>query len=85
MMSTGRLLRRVAFLCSQKEQAFVEETVSIAEFMRIIQKLPSDQPRIQPGVWYTTQKQHWLGWLSEYDGPGAYGRRSGQNRDAKFA
>ncbi len=24
--------------------------------------------------WYTTQKQHWLGWLSEYSGPGAYGR-----------
>lgn len=22
------------------------------------------------GVWYATQKQHWLGWLKEYDGPG---------------
>ncbi len=25
-------------------------------------------------VWYSTQKEHWLGWLTEYDGPGAYGR-----------
>jgi hypothetical protein len=21
------------------------------------------------GVWYTSQKEHWLGWLSEYNGP----------------
>lgn len=73
------------FLRSQKEQVFVEETVSIAKFIRAIQNLPSDKPRVQPGVWYTTQKQHWLGWLREYDGPGAYGRIPGQSRDAKFA
>ena len=23
--------------------------------------------------WYKTQKQHWIGWLSEYSGPGAHG------------
>jgi hypothetical protein len=21
------------------------------------------------GVWYTSQQEHWLGWLSEYGGP----------------
>lgn len=26
--------------------------------------------------WYGSQKEHWLGWLSEYDGPGYYGRSS---------
>ena len=35
-------------------------------------------------VWYTSQKQHWLGWLSEYDGPGAYGRKSWKGRSAEF-
>jgi hypothetical protein len=25
-------------------------------------------------VWYTSQKQHWLGWLSEYREPGYYGQ-----------
>jgi hypothetical protein len=25
---------------------------------------------------YKTHKDHWLGWLSEYDGPGYYGRES---------
>ena len=24
--------------------------------------------------WYHTQKEHWLGWLAEYDGPGYYNR-----------
>lgn len=62
----------------------MEETITIAQFIRVIQNLPSDQHRVQLGVWYTTQKQHWLGWLGEYGGPGAYGRISGQNRDAKF-
>ncbi len=27
-------------------------------------------------AWYRSQKKHWLGWLSEYDGPGYYGRKN---------
>ncbi len=23
-------------------------------------------------TWYKTQQEHWLGWLAEYSGPGAY-------------
>lgn len=34
-------------------------------------------------VWYSTQKEHLLGWLSDYDGPGYYGR-STWNRSAEF-
>lgn len=36
-------------------------------------------------VWYRSQKEHWLGWLSEYDGPGAYGRKALVVRSAEFA
>ena len=36
-------------------------------------------------VWYRSQKEHWLGWLSEYDGPGAYGRETSVVRSAEFA
>ena len=25
---------------------------------------------------FGSQKQHWLGWLGEYDGPGYYGRKT---------
>jgi len=39
----------------------------------------------KPGVWYRTQKEHWLGWLKEYGGPGAYGRKTRQKRDAQYA
>ena len=30
---------------------------------------------LNDGRWYSTQKEHWLGWLGDYDGPGAYGRQ----------
>jgi hypothetical protein len=33
--------------------------------------------------WYKTQKQHWLGWLADYTGPGAYGRQN-WDRSARF-
>ena len=36
-------------------------------------------------AWYRSQKQHWMGWLGEYDGLGAYGRQTGQPRDARYA
>ena len=26
--------------------------------------------------WYENQREHWLGWLKEYDGPGYYGREN---------
>lgn len=32
---------------------------------------------------YPTQKQHWLGWLGDYDGPGHYGRTE-WHRTAEF-
>ncbi|MGD1082373.1 MAG: hypothetical protein ABR881_28985 [Candidatus Sulfotelmatobacter sp.] len=35
-------------------------------------------------VWYVSQKQHWLGWLTEYDSPGYYGRKS-RGQSAEFA
>ena len=36
------------------------------------------------GVWYTSQKEDWLGWLSQSDGPGAYDRKTWRGRSAKF-
>lgn len=60
------------------------KTISIKQLRDAIKKLPSDEPREVLGVWYKTQKEHWLGWLGGYDGPGAYGRKN-WNRDARFA
>ncbi len=63
---------------------------------RIIGKLEEHQPvaeRLEHEIarrnphrrhpWYRSQKQHWLGWLKEYDGPGFYGR-SRWDRSAEF-
>ena len=63
----------------------MERTISIAEFIRVIKRLPEDEPVDAPRKWYKTQKEHWLGWLGEYEGPGAYGRKVGVKRDARFA
>lgn len=35
-------------------------------------------------AWYRSQKEHWLGWLAEYEGSGAYGRKVTTGRDARF-
>lgn len=63
----------------------MRRTVSVQTFRRAIQALPSDEPNDDPSVWYRTEKEHWLGWLGVYDGPGGYGRLTGKRRDARFA
>jgi hypothetical protein len=58
--------------------------MTIRQFILAIRKLPSDKPVVSE-KWYLTQKEHWLGWLSEYNGGGAYGRQPRMNRHAEFA
>jgi hypothetical protein len=61
------------------------KSITISQFMEGINRLPSDEPKHYPGKWFQTQKEHWLGWLSEYHTPGAYGRTSDKPRDAAYA
>ena len=63
----------------------MQDPISIRSLMTAIRALRADRPVYTPRKWYRTQKQHWLGWLSEYSGPGAYGRQVGIKRDARFA
>ena len=67
-----------------KKIALDEKKVSIPQFIRAINLLPSDEPKESPRVWYKTQKEHWLGWLGGYNGPGFY-KRKNWKRDARFA
>jgi len=59
---------------------------SIEWLMQAIRRLPSDEP-VPPGTHgyneYTTQKEHWLGWLDPTAGRGTYPRQIGSNRDAR--
>lgn len=62
----------------------MRKPISIGRFIKAIEALPSDEPRVYPKKWYKTQKEHWLGWLRSYHGPGAYGRRPETKRDAEY-
>jgi hypothetical protein len=50
--------------------------------IRLERSLATADPFRRP-PWYRSQKEHWLGWLREYDGPGYYGRRD-WGRSAEF-
>lgn len=63
----------------------MKETISIAQFIRAIQRLPPDEPQVRPGIWYKTQKEHLLEWLKGYGGPGGYGRKVDKIQDARYA
>ncbi|HRF48208.1 MAG TPA: hypothetical protein PLC98_11340 [Anaerolineales bacterium] len=60
-------------------------SITVCKFRNSIATLPADRPQVRPGIWYKTQKEHWLGWLAEYHTPGAYNRKSATKRDARFA
>jgi hypothetical protein len=62
----------------------MQESLSIRDLIIAISRLPEDRPINSPKKWYRTQKEHWLGWLFEYNSPGAYGRQILEGRDAKF-
>lgn len=63
----------------------MESRITVRQLIRMIGKLPSDKAVFNPRKWYSTQKEHWLGWLAEYNSRGAYGRVPGRKRDAHFA
>ena len=62
----------------------MDDSIGIRDFLIAISRLPEDRPVRNPNKWYSTQKEHWVGWLLEYNGPGAYGRKTRNGRDAKF-
>lgn len=65
------------------------------DFRKLILKLPEEGRhtgkleeviglrRKGRSIWYRSQKEHWLGWLKEYIGPGAY-RRKNWDHDAEY-
>lgn len=61
------------------------EPITVKALIAAIRLLRPDTPVKNSKKWYLTQKEHWLGWLTEYNGPGAYGRQTGLQRDAKYA
>lgn len=63
----------------------MRDPISVRRLRAAIRALPEDRRVVDPKKWYRSQKEHWLGWLGQYEGPGAYGRKGGEGRDARFA
>ncbi|MBK7411723.1 MAG: ASCH domain-containing protein [Ignavibacteria bacterium] len=60
-------------------------SISTHKLRRRIQDLPPGRSYNRADIWYSTQKEHWLGWLKEYHSPGAYDRKVTSGRDARYA
>ncbi|MGJ5117563.1 hypothetical protein [Bradyrhizobium oligotrophicum] len=55
---------------------FEFRSFKIPELLRAVKRLPATTPqsdKLSKGN-YETHRDHWIGWLKEYDGPGFYGR-----------
>ncbi len=64
---------------------FRDYSYSIRELLLAVRQLPAIMPqsnRLSAGG-YATHRDHWIGWLKEYNGPGYY-NRSNWDRDARF-
>lgn len=60
---------------------------SVEWLIEMIRGLPSDDPvpaRQQGYNNYSTQKEHWLGWLNVNSTTGSFRRRSGNERGARY-
>jgi len=60
----------------------IERLPEHGEFSRKLEAHPLLAINRDP--WYKSQKEHWLGWLKDYDGPGFYNRKTHAGRDAKY-
>ena len=69
---TPKQLRRII--------AKLEEHQAVAEGLE--REIARRNPH-RPKPWYRSQKQHWLGWLAGYNGPGFY-RRARWDRSAGY-
>jgi hypothetical protein len=62
-------------------------TLTKIALLKLIRRLPNAAP-VTDRSWPTDHhpnKEHWIGWLEEYDGPGYYNRRHpSAHRDAAF-
>lgn len=60
----------------------MNDSLDICDLLVAISRMPEGR-RTRRKVWYESQKEHWIGWLLDYQGGGAYGRKIHGCRDAK--
>jgi hypothetical protein len=60
----------------------MSDSLDIRDLLVAISRMPEGR-RTRGEMWYESQKEHWIGWLLDYQGGGAYGRKVRGRRDAK--
>jgi hypothetical protein len=67
-----------------KPEPSLDEELEIADLLIAISRLDEGNRSCCNRVWHESQKEHWVGWLFNYNSPGAYRRKITKGRDAKF-
>ena len=67
---------------AKEMRAVIEKLPKHGEYSQKLEAHPLLAINREP--WYKSQKEHWLGWLGDYDGPGFYQRKTHAGRDAKY-
>jgi hypothetical protein len=60
----------------------MSDSLDIRDLLVAISRMPEGR-RTRGKVWYESQKERWIGWLLDYQGGGAYGRKVHGRRDAE--
>lgn len=60
----------------------MNDHLDIRDLIVAISRMKEDRRKLT-AKWYESQKEHWIGWLLDYQSPGAYERRETGVRDAK--
>jgi hypothetical protein len=60
----------------------MNDSLDIRDLLVAISRMPEDR-RVRSSNWYESQKEHWIGWLLDYEGPGAYRRKNHGVSDAR--
>ena len=77
----NKLSHNEAFTYDDAERALnsmrrLMDAISVGEVSVAFERKLAESTASLRKAWYSHQKEHWLGWLKEYDGPGYYGRKT---------
>ena len=61
----------------------MNDQLDIRDLLVAICRMKEDRRAPSASKWYESQKEHWIGWLLDYQSPGAYDRKTQNQRDAR--
>ena len=61
----------------------MNDQLDIRDLLVAICRMKEDRRTPSASKWYESQKEHWIGWLLDYQSPGAYDRKTHNQRDAR--